>query len=151
MPTAAALADLEQAAMRLLAVREHTVRQLRHKLLERDFEAGEVEQLLQDFQQRNLLSDARFAELCVNSRMRKGYGPTRIAMELRDKGVAENLIEMHAGLHEHDWSAEMEQTLRKKFGAAQARDFRERAKRARFLEYRGYPAHLIRQRLFADE
>ena len=47
-----------------------------------------------------------------------------------------------------DWSAIMQTALQKKFGATRALSYKDQAKRARFLEYRGFPASLISQFVF---
>jgi regulatory protein len=144
-------ADIEQAAVRILSQCEHTARLLRNKLLKKGFDIEDVDAVLADLSNKNLLSDARFAEQYVISRINKGFGPQRIAQEMREKGVAEQLLEATLEDYGEQWPAIMAKALQKKFGSAPVLNFNERAKRARFLEYRGFSSALIRQQLFNDQ
>jgi regulatory protein len=49
-----------------------------------------------------------------------------------------------------DWLATARAVRRKRFGAEPPRDFRERAKQARFLQYRGFTADQVRAALELD-
>jgi SOS response regulatory protein OraA/RecX len=79
--------DIEQAAIRLLSVTEHTTLQLQRKLQKKGFDAEEVAEVLADLAGRKLLSDERFASQYLVMRSARGYGPLRIAQEMREKGV----------------------------------------------------------------
>jgi len=142
--------DIEQAAIRLLAQNEHTVRQLKTKLRKKDFDADAIDTVVQDLQHRNLLSDERFAEQYLLMRSRKGFGPVRIQQEMYEKGVEDSLIAITMDDADIDWHELMRETLLKKYGPASVLNYEERARRARFLEYRGFPAALIRKSLFDD-
>ncbi len=138
-----------EAAVRLLAVREHSRKELVRKLARRhDSEA--VAQALDRLADEGLLSDARFAEEYVRSRMEKGFGPLRIRAELRERGVDEPLIEAvlePSGAH---WRQRLVELARRKFGDQPPADRRDLGRRARFLAGRGFPDHLIRE-LLLDE
>ena len=144
------LLEIEQAAMRLLAQHEHTVRQLNTKLRKKDFDADAIEAVLQDLQLRDLLSDERFAEQYLLMRSRKGFGPVRIEQEMHEKGVSDSLIAITMDDADINWYELMLETLQKKYGSGSAPDYKERARRARFLEYRGFAAAMIRKTLFDD-
>jgi regulatory protein len=49
-----------------------------------------------------------------------------------------------------EWQQLLIQELLRKFGNAESEDQRDQAKRARFLEYRGFPIPLIRNLLWDD-
>lgn len=144
-------AELEQAAIRLLAVREHSRVELRRKLHARYEAPALLEQVLDGLEQRGYLSDARFVEQYVSSRKRKGFGPVRIRQELQERGVADNLIDPATDPGEREWLELIKQCCRRKFGDSLPSEYRERAKRARFLEYRGFPGELIRELLWGDQ
>ena len=82
------------AALRLLAVREHTQAELRSKL-KRAHTATDIEQALRLLIEQGQQSDERYTELYVELRRNKGYGPLRIGTELQDKGVDELLSAKH--------------------------------------------------------
>lgn len=133
--------------MHLLSLREHSRFELERKLLRRH-EQAMVQQVLQNLAQQGLQSDERFAEQYVYSRRNKGYGPLRIRAELREKGVAEDLISIWLDDPEQDWYALMLATAEKKFGGQPPADRKEMAKRGRFLSSRGFPSWIINDYLF---
>ena len=142
-------AELEQVAVRLLATREHSRAELRRKLLARGGEAVVVEGVLDALAQRRLQSDARYAEQYVAQRAARGYGPARIRAELRERGIDDGVIADWLDEQDSVWKDRLAEVARKRFGAAGLADFRDRARRERFLEYRGFGAELIRRVLFA--
>jgi regulatory protein len=137
--------------VRLLARREHSVAQLRRKLVSRGFAADLVEPVLADLSARGLLSDARFAEAYVRERTDKGFGPLRIRTELRERGVAQALAEHHLSLGEESWMAVLAAAHRRKYGESPPADHRELARRARFLEYRGFTSSQVNRFLEYDD
>ncbi len=79
---------MRKRALDLLARREHAVAELTRKLIEKGFDEIFVHEALSALVDDGLLSDARYAESYVRSRMGKGFGPVRIREELRQRGVA---------------------------------------------------------------
>lgn len=144
-------AELEQAAIRLLAIREHSRTELRRKLQSRCEASALLEQVLDGLELRGYLSDARFVEQYVSSRKQKGFGPVRIRQELQERGVASALIDPPTDCRDEEWQALLRECCRRKFGNTGVADFKERARRARFLEYRGFPSELIRDFLWNDQ
>lgn len=139
--------EIEQALVRLLASREHSQAELRRKL-EGRFPDDALGAVLDALAVRGLQSDERFTEQYVAMRTRKGYGPLRIRAELRDKGVATELIESWLDPRDPAWPRHMREVAAQKFGSEPANDRKEMARRGRFLEYRGFPAEMIRAYLF---
>lgn len=151
MPTGPRQQDVfsvEAAAIRLLAGREHSVAELRGKLCCRFTEGGLVERVLQDLQKRGLLSDQRFTEQFVQQRIRKGFGPLRIRADLLQRGIEGELIDEWLDAVGSDWSERLHVVARQRFGDSSAEDRKEQARRARFLQYRGFPENLIRRYLW---
>jgi len=132
--------DVRRAGMDLLARREHSRLELRRKLGARDLPDELIEQALDDLQQDGLLSDQRFAESFAGSRLRRGQGPQRILAELRQRGVVDALAEQALASLGADWLATARAVREKRFGRAVPQDFKERARQARFLQYRGFSA-----------
>ncbi|HVC37510.1 MAG TPA: regulatory protein RecX, partial [Gammaproteobacteria bacterium] len=99
---------------------------------------------------RNLVSDGRFVDEFVASRVRRGSGPVKIREELRSRGVAEPLVDAALNEQRGAWLTNAEAVRRKRFGAPLPRDFSERARQARFLQQRGFSAEQIRQVLKGD-
>lgn len=137
--------DLRLSAMNILAHRENSRKELRDKLL-RKF-APEVELLdavLDQLVADDLLSDQRFSEAFVRWRASKGQGPVRIRAALRERGV-----DGDGALRESDvdWFALAAEVAHKRFGASPVTDAKQRAKRMRFLQYRGFSGEQIRAAL----
>lgn len=135
--------DIEREALRLLALREHGRGELRRKLCARGYAEADVERIIEDLAERGLVSDRRTVEVYVAERVRKGFGPLRIRQELRHRGLADELIESGLGRSTREWWEAMSAAHDKRFGPAPAANRKTRAQRARFLEYRGFPAELI--------
>ena len=132
------------SAMRLLARREHSRAELRGKLVGRGFENDSVEELLQGLEDQDLLSDERFAMSLIASRAETGYGPNRIGLELRNRGVSEELAREVLAKAQVDWEERVTDQVARKFGSDPAQTFPEWARRARYLERRGFGQDAIR-------
>ena len=132
------------SAMRLLARREHSWAELRGKLIGRGFEIHLVEELLQRLEKQDFLSDERFAISLIASRAETGYGPNRIDLELRNRGVSEELAREALARAEVDWGELVTDQVARKFGSVPAQTFPEWARRARYLERRGFGQDSIR-------
>ena len=133
---AADAAAARSRAVQLLAAREHSALELRHKLGDRGFPLQVVDTVLAQLAADGLQSDARFVEQYVRSRVRRGFGPVRIRAELRERGIGEALIAPQ--LDAWDWAAQAEGARCKRFGGGVPREWKERARQARFLQMRGF-------------
>ena len=142
--------EIEQAAIRLLASREHTRAELKRKLGVKADDPLVLDQVLDNLQQQQLQSDGRFVEQYVGSRKRKGYGPLRIRQELQRKGVGREEIDRWLQESDPEWWDLLEQAAVRKFGTAAAADYADKGKRARFLEYRGFLPEMIREFIWSD-
>jgi regulatory protein len=138
-------------AMNLLARREHSTQELRDKLLTRGFEDDEIVPALQTLSREGLLSDERFTESFIHSRMERGSGPVKIHAELRQRGVADEIITDWLDERDRVWLERAESVRCKKFGSALPVDYKEKARQARFLQYRGFSAEQTRQVLRDDD
>jgi len=90
------------------------------------------------------------AEAYIAERVRKGFGPVRIRQELRQRGLSDDIIEPRLERSLQEWSDLMCAAHDKRFGRVRPDSAKERARRARFLEYRGFPAELIAGFLHGD-
>ena len=126
-------------AMGLLARREHSHLELHRKLADRFPDHVDLlDQVLVGLREDNLQSDERFAEAFVSSRVRKGQGPHRISMELQQRGLDQPLAERAVAESGADWTILAGEVMAKKYGDKPCNDFSERAKRSKFLQYRGF-------------
>ncbi|NHA16020.1 regulatory protein RecX [Thioalkalivibrio sp. XN279] len=140
-------ATVEVAAVRLLARREHSRKELARKLHARGVPPELVDQVLQGLQARRLQSDERYAESLVNSRISRGQGPVRIRRDLSQQGIPDEDIDTALEAAGVDWYALARETRVRRFGADAPAEWKERARQARFLEYRGFSGDQIREAL----
>lgn len=122
--------------MQCLARREYSRAELRARLLPHVLDRDDVEALLDELAQRNWLSDERAAEQVVNQR-RSRFGSLRIAHELRQKGIAENLIETALPQLQETELEAARAVWQKKF-ASPPQNPKEKARQIRFLQSRGF-------------
>jgi regulatory protein len=134
-------------AVRMLARREHSALELRHKLSQRGVTDTEIDNTISRLQQEGLQSDERFAEAYVHSRSGKGYGPLRIAAELRERGVDDGIAERCLDRNDERWQSLLQQAHQRKFGDRVIVDFQDRVRRIRFLQYRGFELDKINRLL----
>ena len=134
-------------AMDLLSRREHSRSELVEKLRQREFDAEAIEQALDYLQQQGLQSDQRYAESYVYQRAQKGFGPLKIEYELRQRGIADHIIESVMQPEQESWSERMRQQRARKFGDRLPEEYAEKMKQARFLQNRGFSPELV-MRLF---
>lgn len=149
------LQRLRSKALAYLARREYSQQELQQKLraytptaeedVEVDVEAHYqmVEDVLADFKQRGWLSEQRFTEQVIHARKQK-FGSARIAHELREKGIAEEVVAAAIVDVKADDFTNACHVWRKKYKVApQNRD--EWAKQARFLQSRGFGFDIVKQ------
>ncbi|MBP7546319.1 MAG: regulatory protein RecX [Corallincola sp.] len=132
--------------MRLLARRDYSRVELQQRLRQRGYPDIAIEQALSECEQRGWQDDARFAGQFVRNRYQQGYGPLRIAAELRQRGVAAALINALLEDDELDWSEALRRLFQRRCKTA-ATERKERYKQARALQQRGFDSEQIRQLL----
>jgi len=129
-------------ALNMLARRECSRHEVEAKLQRKfDINPDELDALLDRLIQTGLQSDKRFAESWVRAKFNQGKGPNRIRMELRQKGVSNDLVERSLAEPGFDWFQSAEQLANKKLGTLDSdepMDAQKKAKLYRFLSYRGF-------------
>jgi regulatory protein len=142
--------EIEVTAVRLLSRREHSTEELRRKLASKGYPEASIAAVLEKLGNKKVVSDERFTSSFVNNRARRGKGPVRIRAELRQQGVTDPQIQQEVGSTDRDWNQLANEVRRRKFGADLPRSQGERAKQARFLQYRGFNSDQIRAALNFD-
>jgi regulatory protein len=104
-------------------------------------------EVVRQLETERLLSDDRFMESLIQARRNRGYGPLRIQKELQEKGVAPEAIANWLDATSREWVDDIRRVQRKKFGGRIPRSYAERARQARFLQYRGFTYDQIQQLL----
>lgn len=143
--------SVRRVAMDCLARREHSFFELKQKLQEKlpHHGIGEIDAELARLRQENLQSDRRFAEAFVRNRQSRGYGYLRIRDELRNRFVAEELIDELLERDPDHWLSQIEGLLLRRLGPHGRLPFgsKEHQRVARFLMARGFPSDLVHRAL----
>lgn len=137
------LSGIRFSAMNLLALREHSAKELKDKLERKFGSVGLIEEAIAGLIEQNLQSDERFTQAFIAMRQRQGKGPLIIRMELREKGVTSELIAHFVDDSDTFWFELARDVWCKKFRGAVPADSRERAKQMRFLQSRGFSSRHI--------
>lgn len=141
--------SLKGRALKLLAAREHSRRELERKLAEHEAEPGQLKTALDELQARGFLDEQRVVDSVVHRRAGR-LGAGRIRQELQAKGLdAERVAAAVAGLRATEVERARE-VWRKKFGTPPA-DAAQRARQARFLAARGFDGQVIQKVLRGPE
>lgn len=126
-----ALSDAEanfarERALRVLGYRERSVHELTRRLRDDGYPDCVVDTVVERLQELALVDDERFAAQWVRARTAARFGPSRIRRELREKGIAEQIIE---AVLPRDADDEVVERARSVLGSAplETREQRDRA------------------------
>jgi regulatory protein len=133
----------------LLARRDFASQEMRGKLEGKGYAPAAVAVVIAELGRAGLLNDERYAQNFVTYRAGHGQGPVRIAVELRRLGLAAESIDA-ALAGGPDWCALARKVRRAKFGPEPPASWPQRARQARFLQYRGFSSDHIRSATGAD-
>lgn len=134
---------IRSSAFGLLARREHSTAELKEKLGSRGFDEGMTDEVLTELARKGLLSDERYVASFITHHAARGQGPQRIRAGLRDAGVTGELVDRLLAAAGIDW-VDCARTVRQKKFKGLPASYPERAKQARFLQYRGFSQDQIR-------
>ena len=127
----------------LISRREHSRYELMQKLNKRYPETQPlIEEVLDKLIVNNILDDERFAEMYINSRARKGFGPKKIEMELSSKHVESFIISSSLEAYDN-WIENAKKELLKKFKGIVPTDYQSKIKQKQFLFNRGFSTQII--------
>jgi regulatory protein len=134
-------------AIAYLARRDFSAADLRRKLKERGFAESAIEPVLTQLEASNVINDGRYGDNVVAYRARRGQGPARIRQELKRSGLGSEVIQTTMDKAKDDgpdFISLARAARARKFGAELPKDWKERSRQARFLQYRGFSTDHIR-------
>ena len=135
-------------AIGFLARRDHSVHELRLKLLQKEHDDAVVDKVLVELQQREYLDDRRYAQMMLRHHYSRGQGPQKIRYLLNQNNVSNDIISEAFEEFEEDWFALAKNVRQKRFGIEfksvdQAELYKEKSKQMRFLMTRGFESDQI--------
>ena len=137
-------------ALRLLNRRDFCAAELTTRLVERGAGQPTAAAVVAELGRERLVDDARYAEHYVAWHASRGQGPLRIAHELKELGVAGATVEQAVDATSAAWRERCQKLRRRRFSDEPPKEWKERARQARFLQYRGFSADQIRAALGND-
>ena len=123
-------------AYRLLGRREYSLQELSNRISRKWPQADDINEFVLQLEKENLVSDQRFAESFLRSRVQRHQGPQKIKAELRGKGVADSIIADALETMSGEWTALAAQWLTK-FHSGDF-SFKDKQKYYRRLVNRGF-------------
>ena len=130
--------ELFARGLRLLAMREHSVKEIRDKLADKADNFDLINAVIDELRENKYQSDERFTETYVRARSNRGFGPIKIKAELKAKGISASLIQEYLDQGAALWFDSAKNQYLKKFGDTTIQDYSAWTKRARFLQGRGF-------------
>lgn len=150
--------SLRTRALQYLARRDYSRAELRSKLLvcvqaedypDQSQPVELLDALLDELTARGWLSDERAATQLIHTK-RSRFGTQHITHELRQKGIAEDLINAAMPALKETELAAAREVWQRKFGIA-PRNEKEKAKQVRFLQSRGFALEVVFKLLRFDD
>lgn len=140
---------IRRSALVQLSRRDFASPELVEKLMGQGYDDAAVRAVVEDLAAERLIDDQRYAANYVSWHANRGQGPVRIRQDLVAAGLPGELVAqaLEAG---PDFSALCRQTRARRFGAELPQEWKERARQARFLQYRGFSADHIRSAFGPD-
>jgi regulatory protein len=95
--------EARAAALNYLARREYACRELEAKLQQRGISPAVAGEVVEELQREKLVSDERFVEAYVRSRVGRLFGPLKIRAELQQRGIIDSLISRELDTYASEW------------------------------------------------
>ena len=135
--------EIKTICLRLLARREYSQLELITKLSLKGFVREEVQAVIDILVNQGLQSNDRFAENYARSRFNKGFGSLKVAYELKQRGIDDFDLQVVMMENFGDEIQLINQVYNKKYAPTSTLTLKERLKRQRFLQQRGFSIKLI--------
>ena len=143
--------ELYQYAIFMLSRRDYSTNELQRRIERRIRETEKdsptapeyLPQVIERLLESQYLDDNRTIYSFFRSYINKSYGPLRIRQELRLKGFPSEIIDRVLEETDTDWYALCQDLKEKKFGTGKPKDYKEKAKQVRYLQYRGFTSDTI--------
>ncbi|MEL7387472.1 MAG: regulatory protein RecX [Pseudomonadota bacterium] len=130
---------LKNYVLWLLSRQDYSRRDLTRKLQQKEATPEFTERLLDWCESHNFINEQRYCEGFVRRHLAKYHGAKRIQSEAMAKGIDRALLDKTLEEFEIDWFELAKDAYLKKFSnSGKELDQKERAKRVRYLMYRGF-------------
>ena len=125
-------------------MREHSKQELVDKLLKKDYEKDLIMQCVEEFSEKDLQSDYRYAESFARAKFNDHKGEIFIRSSLREKGITTSLIDKIMLNYDYeDWLNQAILALEKKVFKTNLDQSDQKRKQNAFLNNRGFTFKVI--------
>lgn len=130
-------------AIGFLARRDHSIQELKSKLLSKGHEENVIDGLIDELQHLGYLDDVRYTQMILRHHYARGQGPQKIRYLLNQNGVSNDIISSCFSEFDGDWFQLASDVRLKRFGAdykasEKSERYKEKSKQMRFLMARGF-------------
>jgi regulatory protein len=137
-------------AIKLLSIRKRSIFEIRKRLKQKEFENDTIDEVIRELLEYKYLNDKEFAEAYINDRINfNPRGSFLVKKELREKGVAENIIdEKIKKLFPEEKEIELAKKATEKKLATLSKDLEKNKiyqKIGSHLQAKGYRSYIIRE------
>jgi regulatory protein len=130
---------LKNYVLWLLGRQEYSKKELAQKLRMKDASEDYIEQLLSWCESLGYIDEKRYCESFLRRQINKGLGLKRVLAEATNKGVDRAQLMALIEEQEIDWFELALETYQRKYGLGDKQfDYKEKAKRVRYMMYRGF-------------
>ena len=138
------LESIKNSISRYLSMREHSKQELVDKLLKKDYEKDLIMQCVEEFSEKDLQSDYRYAESFARAKFNDHKGEIFIRSSLREKGISTSLIDKIMLNYDYeDWLNQAILALEKKVFKTNLDQSDQKRKQNAFLNNRGFTFKVI--------
>ncbi|CAH9054109.1 Regulatory protein RecX [Pseudoalteromonas holothuriae] len=130
---------LKNYVLWLLGRQEYSKKELTQKLKAKQADESFIEDLLQWLESLGYIDDNRYCESFLRRQINKGLGLKRVLAEAGNKGVDRALLMQLIETQEIDWFELSLATYNRKYASTPNKlDYKDKAKRVRYMMYRGF-------------
>ena len=97
------------------------------------------------------LSEKRYVAAFVRSKISTGLGAFRIINDLKQHGIKDSDAKACIEEQSVDWFEQAKATYKRKYGETTIEEYKERAKRFRYMQYRGFSVDQINYAMSPEE
>ena len=135
---------IKNSISRYLSMREHSKLELEEKLLKKYFEKNLVLRCINEFSEKDLQSDYRYAESFIRTKFNDHKGEHFIRSSLKNKGISIDVIDKILLEYNYDdWLAKAISALEKKVFKNNLSETDKKKKQNIFLNNRGFTFKII--------
>ncbi len=132
-------------ALRMLARREHSCKELMTKLEQKKYSKEARESTLERCKKEGWISDERFAHEFVRFRFQFCYGPVKIEWELTRRGISDALVLDAMSYYKSKWDESASELFTRRFADLNLDDLKNRSKCIRYMQQRGFTHEQIKK------